>query len=164
QGSAGQHGRARRGAHAADRALFSGPQNLRTRTRRNRSATCMPLDRRRPLEGGRRRPLASCPRQGVERRSGVAPAIDGGYRFASAGGEAGDVRSGAGRWARKRHRPSFMRNLSRAAEDHDMRLTRFLTAVGLLLLLPAVAQTAALPKPPSPTAAILAAETLVDIN
>ena len=39
-----------------------------------------------------------------------------------------------------------------------------MTAIGLLLLLPAVAQTAALPKPPSPTAATLAAETLVDIN
>jgi DNA uptake protein ComE-like DNA-binding protein len=47
-----------------------------------------------------------------------------------------------------------------------MRLKRFLTVIGLLLALPAVAQTAALTKPPSPTAAILAAETnqLVDIN
>jgi DNA uptake protein ComE-like DNA-binding protein len=47
-----------------------------------------------------------------------------------------------------------------------MRLSRFLTVIGLLLALPAVGQTAALPKPPSPTAAILAAETnqLVDIN
>jgi DNA uptake protein ComE-like DNA-binding protein len=47
-----------------------------------------------------------------------------------------------------------------------MRRKCFLTVIGLLLALPAVARTAALPKPPSPTAAILAAETnqLVDIN